>query len=110
MRPVSPVKPLAGAAGKAGELPFEAQGFDSLLAAAREGGPPQDLAVGQTDETNSPRPPGPLDALADFGRIDNPSLRELLAQQRSPAVSNATAEQHQPQPPQQPSQPQPAAA
>ncbi|MEM6853566.1 MAG: hypothetical protein AAF593_04070 [Planctomycetota bacterium] len=84
VRPVSPVKPAAGTAGvKSGELPFEAQDFESLLSSVREtqdSGLPRD--EGPNDANTQNRPPGPLDALADFGRIENPGLRELLAQQR----------------------------
>ena len=89
VRPVSPVKPVAHAPGaKSGELPFEAQGFDSLLASAREvrglTAPTDDPAA----EATQAKSPGPLDALADLGRIENPGLRELLAQQRSMTPSN----------------------
>lgn len=98
MRPVSPVKPVAGAPA-AGDLPFEAQGFEALLASAREGGSPQDLAVEPVAEVNTPKPPDPLDALADFGRIENPGLRKLLAQQRNPDLPNDTRDA-QTQPPQ----------
>lgn len=90
VRPVSPVKPVSGASGvKSGELPFESQDFDSLLASARDGFQAQDAPVeDQNEANNQPKPPGPLDALADFGRIENPGLRELLAQQRSLTSSN----------------------
>lgn len=93
VRPVSPVKPASGGSGASGvtsgELPFEAQDFDSLLASARDGFQTQDApAEEQNEVSNPPQPPGPLDALADFGRIENPGLRELLAQQRSLTSSN----------------------
>ncbi|MEM1109910.1 MAG: hypothetical protein AAGH99_14595 [Planctomycetota bacterium] len=81
VRPVSPVKPTsAPAKGAAGELPFEAQDFDTLLASAREGTLTPDASAEPQNTGDQPQSPGPLDALADFGRIENPGLRELLAQ------------------------------
>lgn len=84
VRPVSPVKPMSGAAGVAeGELPFESQDFDSLLASARDGVQTQREELEASPHATAAKPPGPLDALADFGRIENSGLRELLAQQRT---------------------------
>ncbi len=82
VRPVSPVKPAAGPTGApAGELPFEAQDFDSLLASAQQADLSPDAAEPAAEAAQA-KQPGPLDALADFGRIENPGLRELLGKQR----------------------------
>jgi len=104
---VAPAKPVAGAPGAAagvapgtaaGDLPFEAQDFDSLLASAREGGPSADSEGSPTTQADAAQPPGPLDALADFGRIENPGLRELLAQQRNPGLAPESRDAPPPQP------------
>ncbi|MEM9420505.1 MAG: hypothetical protein AAGA25_15855 [Planctomycetota bacterium] len=91
VRPVSPVKPAPGVAGaKNGELPFEAQDFDTLLASVREGQPIQPTAEAAESVASAEKAPDPLHTLADFGRIENSGLRELLAQHRQQASPNAT--------------------
>lgn len=84
MRPVAPPGKTAGTQGvRSGQTPFESQDFESLLASAREDLPGLDgLQDESAEATDTKRPPGPLDPLADFGRIENPGLREMLAQQR----------------------------
>ncbi|MBB6430744.1 hypothetical protein [Algisphaera agarilytica] len=95
VRPVSPVKPTGGVAGvKTGELPFEAQDFDTLLASVREGQPVQAIAETTEPAATAAKAPDPLDTLAAFGRIENPGLRELIAQQRQQASPNATTPPH----------------
>ncbi|MEM1110052.1 MAG: hypothetical protein AAGH99_15310 [Planctomycetota bacterium] len=84
VRPVSPVKPIsAPAKGALGELPFEAQDFDTLLASARETGNVDEADTTTAADAGQPKPTDPLNALADLGRIENPGLRELLAEQRT---------------------------
>ncbi|MEM7626410.1 MAG: hypothetical protein AAF333_12510 [Planctomycetota bacterium] len=82
------VRPVTapGAAGKIGtadsnigQAPFERQDFATLLASTQ-----QDLNLAEASETapeslHQAQPAGPLDLLADVGRIENPGLRELIA-------------------------------
>jgi len=70
---VRPV-PTGGGAPAASKAPFEQQSFESLLAAAEaDGGGPADAA-----EPN--RPPPPPSPLSGLNRIENASLRELIAE------------------------------
>lgn len=79
------VRPIAQptASPRVGNSPFEQQDFDSLLASFEdpEFNPTPD-GVSQDDAKPNKvgQQPGPLDALADLGRIENPTLRDLLAQ------------------------------
>ena len=88
------VKPVGGAATPAASAvppPFESQRFEDLLSSASTG-EPTGLPVGDAADAPPDDPPvdssaaadrGPLGPLADFSRIENPGLRQLLADARS---------------------------
>lgn len=85
MRPVGPAAKVSLA--RPAETPFESQDFEDLLSSAREGfiephEPTDDLDT----DINATIPPGPLDALSNFARIENPGLRQMLAQRFNPAA------------------------
>ena len=89
VRPVGPSDPgKAGPAGKAataaggvGQAPFEHQDFETLLASTRQNlADPGTQSAEAPSETPDPnQSAGPLDLLADIGRIENPGLREMIA-------------------------------
>ncbi len=83
VRPVAPVN----APVKAGKQPFEQRGFDDLLA---EFNAHQEAAAGTPVadvEGITPADP-PRSPLADLGRIENASLRNLIAQGPRPAAQD----------------------
>ncbi len=92
VRPVAapgPVRPPT-------RVPFEQRGFDDLLAefgAANNTATPQSNPTGtpvaaKTEQTRTERPPSPL---MDLGRVENASLRLLIAQRAAPTAQNLPA-------------------
>ena len=93
------VRPVAGptpASAPPGQQPFEQQPFGDLLAAAA-GSPDRlvdhanlaDPAADPADLALTRDSPGPLGPLADFSRIENPGLRQLLADARAASSTAA---------------------
>ncbi len=83
VRPVGLGAPTARAAPK----PFEQQGFDELLAelsqAPASAEPREDGTAVATTSSATPRIP-----ILDLTRIENASLRDLIAQRASPAAQD----------------------
>jgi len=86
VRPVSPPSAVA----PVGRVPFEQQGFESLLESFSD--PQFNPLPGQDDESTDDSKPDAdpaaatslLAPLADISRIENPALRALLAQRLTP--------------------------
>lgn len=80
------VRPIAQptASPRVGNSPFEQQDFDSLLSSFQDPDFNPAPETGVATETQAPPQPGkhagPLAELADIGRIENSTLRNLLAQ------------------------------
>lgn len=67
--------PASGVAPRrASAAPFEVKPFEQLLQEARQ----EPVAAEKVQGTSADNKPGPLDALADFGHIQNASLRQQL--------------------------------
>ncbi|MEM8739838.1 MAG: hypothetical protein AAGG38_15355, partial [Planctomycetota bacterium] len=91
VRPVAPASAVRPAATPPGQTPFEAQDFDTLLAQARTSVDPAETDPAYPNPAAAPAP-GPLDALAHVGRIENPGLRALLAlHQPAPGIDSEPA-------------------
>ncbi len=110
VRPVTAASPTPAPGG---ETPFEQQDFDRLLADARRTNPetpPTSAAPATATAETAPSvaeranplpeasadaasPPSadPLNLLADFSRIENPGLRQLLAEARPDSASISDA-------------------
>ena len=93
MRPVG----NGGASARPGNVPFEQQSFDALLAGVQS--PAADTA-GQTAASDTAAASGkqsqsnPLNALDGAGRIENESLRNLIAQRQPSAGHPSPAENY----------------
>lgn len=82
VRRVSPsgaVSKIGTQAPGAGQAPFEHQDFATLLASSKQETTASQNPDAAPQAPNAASPAGPLDLLADVGRIENPGLRDLLA-------------------------------
>ena len=89
---VRPVSAPEGGRRATGNAPFEHQDFDDLLASARQGfdaEPFNDDLDDPSPSAEAKSPAGPLAELAAFSRIENPSLRNLLAAAGHPDAATA---------------------
>lgn len=79
--------PAAGVAPRrASAAPFEGKPFEQLLQEARQ----ESTSAEKVADTSADNMPGPLDALADFGHIQNASLRQQLQDARAAARGSLT--------------------
>lgn len=90
VRPVGP--PEAGRG--VGKAPFEALDFQALLQEAdagtelAEGFTAMDAEPAEVNAAARSTAAGPLDALAAFGRIENTTLRDMLAGRMNPTATD----------------------
>ena len=93
LRPAAP-RPTGVTPTQQGQQPFESKSFDALLAEAKQMVDVSDLErVTATTATQAPDSPAEttpsLRPLASIDRIDNPSLRDMVARAHNPQDDSA---------------------